>query len=295
MDRRLLTVVGVSLLFALVVSGVFYQLVVARKGTSKPQKAQLRELVLAAKPLPTGQTIKASDVTVVKVPADQFPKGGFEKVAEVLERPVISSVLAEEPIREGRLGARGTGLGLAPMIPVGMRAVSVRVNEVVGVAGFALPGLRVDVLVTGKPPGREGSITKTVLQNILVLSAGPNIEPDSKGQPINTPVVTLLVTPEQAEIMTLAGNEGRVQLVLRNTADQGVGTTPGRDVAELYGVAREKASQPAPRVAHKAPPPPVAAPPPPPAPPATAEIVVIRGNQKTVEVVSTRKAGTEQP
>lgn len=158
MDRRFLTVVGVSLLFALVVSGVFYQLVAARKGTSKLQKAQLRELVLAAKPLAAGQTIKAEDVTLAKVPIDQFPKGGFEKVGEVLGRPVISSVLAEEPIREGRLGARGAGLGLAPIIPLGMRAVSVRVNEVVGVAGFALPGLRVDVLVTESlPAGRARS------------------------------------------------------------------------------------------------------------------------------------------
>jgi len=280
--------------FALVVSGIFYQLVAARRTAPKPQKTQMRDLVLAAKALPAGRTVKAEDVMVVKVPADQFPKGAFEKVAEVLERPVVSSVLAEEPIREGRLGARGTGLGLAPIIPVGMRAVSVRVNEVVGVAGFALPGMRVDVLVTGRPPGREGSITRTVLQNILVLSAGPNLEPDGKGQPINAPVVTLLVSPQQAEVLTLAGTEGRIQLVLRNSGDQGVETTPGREITELYGLAQEKVSKPAPQVARHAPPPQAVAPAPPP-PPATAEIVVIRGNLKTVEVVGARKVGTEQP
>lgn len=295
MDRRVLTVVGVSLLFALVVSGVFYQLVAARKGTPKPQKAQMRDLVVASRPLPAGQTIKADDVAIIKVPADQFPKGGFEKAAEVLDRPVVSLVLAEEPIREGRLGARGTGSGLAPIIPVGMRAVSVRVNEVVGVAGFALPGMRVDVLVTGKPPGREGSITKTVLQNILVLSAGQSIEPDLKGRPINAPVVTLLVTPEQAEVLTLAGSEGRIQLVLRNTGDQGVQATPGRQVSELYGLGREAPAKPAVRVARRAPPPEAAPAPAPPPPPATAEIVVIRGNQRTVEVVSAKKVGVGQP
>jgi pilus assembly protein CpaB len=288
-----LTVVGVSLLFALVVSGIFYQFVAGRKGTSRPSKVETRELVVAAKLLPVGRAIKSDDVRIVKVPVDQFPKGGFEKVAEVLERPVMSSVLAEEPIREGRLGARGTGSGLAPIIPAGMRAVSVKVNEVVGVAGFALPGMRVDVLVTGRPPGHEGTITKTVLQNILVLSAGQNIEPDSRGQPINAPVVTLLVNPEQAETLTLAATEGRIQLVLRNTGDQSAPVTLGREVAELYGLPKAAPPQPAARVAYR--PAPVTAPVATPAPPPTEEIVVIRGNQKTVEVVSTRRVGTGAP
>jgi len=295
MDRRFLTVVGVSLLFALVVSGVFYQLVAGRKGGPKPQKTQTREVVVAARPLPVGQTVKADDVMTIKVPVDQFPKGGFEKVAEVLERPVISSVLAEEPIREGRLGQRGSGVGLAPIIPVGLRAVSVRVNEVVGVAGFAIPGMRVDVLVTGKPPQRDGSITRTVLQNILVLSAGPNIEPDAKGQPINAPVVTLLVSPEQAEILTLAGNEGRIQLVLRNTGDQTTRSTPGQGVAELFGLPKESAPKPAVQVVvREAPTPPEPVVKTPAAPP-TEEIVVIRGNQKTVEIVSAKKMEVGQP
>ena len=95
-----------------------------------------------------------------------------------------------------------------------------RVSDVAGVAGFVLPGLRVDVLVTGRPDGAEGTITTTCLQNILVLSAGQTIQPDGRGQAINTPTVTLLVTPQQAETLTLAGNEGRIQLVLRNSSDQ---------------------------------------------------------------------------
>jgi pilus assembly protein CpaB len=294
MDRRFLTVVGVSLLFALVISGIFYQLVAARRGSSRPQRSEMREVVVATKPLSLGRAIKAEDVSLVKVPVDQFPQGGFSKVAEIIERPVISSVLAGEPVREGRLGARGSGLGLASIIPVGMRAVAVRVNDVGGVAGFVLPGIRVDVLVTGRPPGREGTITKTALQNILVLSAGQNIEPDARGQPINTPVVTLLVTPEQAETLTLAGNEGRIQLVLRNSGDQSVQATSGREVAELYGLPRASAAKPEPTVARRASAPkpaPVVAPP----PPATEEIVVIRGNQRTVEVVRAHKAEVGQP
>jgi pilus assembly protein CpaB len=293
MDRRFLTVVGVSLLFALVVSGIFYQVVARGKGR-KPAKVEMRDLVVATKALPVGQGIKSEDVTIVKVTADEFPKGGFGKLEEVLERPVVSTVLADEPIREGRLGARGTGVGLAPMIPVGMRAVSVRVNEVVGVAGFVLPGMRVDVLVTGRPPGKEGNITNTILQNILVLSAGQNIEPDARGHAINTPVVTLLVTPEQAETLTLAGNDGRIHLVLRNSGDQGVQKTPGREVAELYG---GRAEPPAPKLATRRMPPPKPAPAaePPPPPRVTDEVVVIRGNQRTVEVVGIRKPGVGEP
>lgn len=290
MNRRFLTVLGVSLLFALVVSGVFYQLVAAKKGP-RSAKVQTRDVVVATKALPVGQGIRSGDVTIVKVPVDQFPKGGFGKVEEVLDRPVVSAVLAEEPIREGRLGARGTGSGLAPMIPVGLRAVSVKVNEVVGVAGFAFPGMRVDVLVTGRPPGKEGTVTNTVLQNILVLSAGQSIDSDGRSRAVVVPVVTLLVTPEQAETLTLAGTEGRIQLVLRNSSDQTVQKTSGREVAELYGV---RGQPPPPVVVRRAPPPvPAAAPPPPPR--LTDEIVVFRGNQRTVEVVGAKKVEPREP
>jgi pilus assembly protein CpaB len=291
MDRRFLTVLGVSLLFALVVSGVFYQLVAAKKGP-RSARAQTRDVVVASKPLPVGQGIRSGDVTIVKVPVDQFPKGGFEKVEEVLDRPVVSAVLAEEPIREGRLGARGTGSGLAPMIPVGLRAVSVKVNEVVGVAGFVFPGMRVDVLVTGRPPGKEGTITNTVLQNIQVLSAGQSIDSDGRSRAVVVPVVTLLVTPEQAETLTLAGTEGRIQLVLRNSSDQTVQKTSGREVAELYGV---RGQPPPPVVVRHAPPAAPAVAPPPPPPRLTDEIVVIRGNQRTVEVVGVKKLEAREP
>ena len=146
----------------------------------------------------------------------------------------MNKILMDEPVQEGRLAVRGSGLGLAPIIPVGMRAVSVRVSDVAGVAGFVLPGLRVDVLVTGRPTGSDGTVTTTCLQNMLVLSAGQTIQPDGRGQAINTPTVTLLATPEQAETLTLAGNEGRIQLVLRNSSDQGMEKTSGTDINALY-------------------------------------------------------------
>jgi pilus assembly protein CpaB len=139
--------------------------------------------------------------------------------------------------------------------------------------------MRVDVLVTVKPPGDEVARTSTILQNIVAVSAGQQIQPDSSGRAVNVPVVTLLVTPEQAETLTLAGNEGRIQLVLRNAADQTMGDTPGRRLTELYG--RERPAAAPKPVAARAPSPAPAPPPPPP----RDEIVVYRGVQRTVEVL----------
>lgn len=286
MDRRLLMVLGTSLLVALALSAIFYQVVMgARKGGSRQARTDTKDLVVASRALPFGAVLKAADVKLTKVLADQFPADGFGKIEDVLNRPVISSILPEEPVREGRLARRGSGLGLAPIIPEGMRAASVRVNDVVGVAGYVLPGMRVDVLVTGHSAGRESTFTKTILQDILVLSAGQNIEPDGLGKAINAPVVTLLVTPGQAETLTLA-TEGRIQLVLRNSNDRGVEKTPGHTLEELYQTAA------APKPARVAPPSrPIAAPAPEAPPPRlTEDVMVIRGNLKTVEQVAIRKS-----
>jgi pilus assembly protein CpaB len=291
MDRRLFLVLGLSLIVALVISSVFYFQVVGR---SAPQReTNVKEVVVAAKQLEVGVTIKPGDVKLTKVSAEFFPKGGIAKMEEVIDRPVVNRILLDEPIQEGRLAVRGSGLGLAPIIPVGMRAVSVRVSDVAGVAGFVLPGLKVDVLVTGSPSGGEGTITTTCLQNILVLSAGQTIQPDARGQAINSPTVTLLVSPEQAETLTLAGNEGRIQLVLRNSSDEAMEKTPGSDIGALYR-GRTRIAKPAveapkqrPVVAPKPKPVAIASAPitPPPVPVPPPEIVVIRGNQRTVEVV----------
>src|SRR5215471_9289159 len=235
MDRRFLTVLGVSLLFALVVSSFFYQMT-SRAGTPrKAEETDLKDIVVTSRALGVGVMIRPADVKIAKIPSAAFPKGAYSKVEEVLDRPVISNILMEEPILEGRLAAKGSGLGLAPTIPVGMRAVSVRVNDVAGVAGFVLPGMRVDVLVTGRPPSSDGSLTNTVLQNILVLSAGQTLQPDARGSAMPAPTVTLLADPDQAEILTLANAEGHIQLVLRNSSDDKIAQTTGRFVNELYG------------------------------------------------------------
>ena len=286
MDRRFLTVLGVSLVFALVIAALFYSMTSRAAGRPKEaKKVDMTTMVTAAAALPVGIEIRPSDVKLEGIPRDRFPAGGFEKVEEVVGRPVISNILPGESVIAGRLAERGSGFGLAPMIPTGMRAVAVKVNEVVGVAGFVIPGMRVDVLVTIRPPGDADARTTTILQNIAVVSAGQQIQPDSTGRAVNVPVVTLLVTPEDAELLTLAGNEGHIQLVLRNAGDQALAKPPGRMVGELYGRSRpagppSKKVAPAPKA--------VVADIPPAAPPE--EIVVIRGAVATVEPIGGRRS-----
>jgi pilus assembly protein CpaB len=282
MDRRFLTVLAVSLLFALVIAGVFYQVLAGSSLPRRPVHTEVRDLVVASRTLAVGIGLKPADLKVVQVAAAQFPAGCFSRIDEIIDRPVASSILADEPIREARLAPRGSGLGLAPVIPPGMRAVSVKVNEVVGVAGFVIPCMHVDVLVTGRLPEDDGSITRTILQDILVISAGQTIEPDARGKAINAPVVTLLVTPAEAEALTLA-SDWRIQLVLRNGGDRAVEKTPGSRVGMLFGRAESPRRAQAQALRQGAatllvPPPPRT----------TEEIVVIRGTQKTVEQVGVR-------
>jgi len=303
MDRRFLMVLGVSLVFALVVSSIFYQMT-SRASGKKSEVTELKDLVISTGPLTVGRSVKAADIKVIKVPSAQFPKGAFSKPEDVLDRPVVSNILPEEPVLDGRLAQRGSGVGLAPVIPVGMRAVTVRVNDVVGVAGFVLPGMRVDVLITGNPPGSDNNrVTRTFLQNILVLSAGQTMQTDAGGKPVNAPNVTLLVSPAQAETLTLAGNEGKIQLVLRNGGDQTIEATVGTNAVSLYGPEAKIVSsnsghsgeglpaEEAPPVRRR----PVIRevdnlPPPPPPVKVSDEIIVIRGTDKKTESVSIKKS-----
>jgi pilus assembly protein CpaB len=287
-DRRFGIVVLCSLAWAALVATVFYRLSV-----HPPKAPPGKPLIVAAQSLPLGAVIGPDSVKLIEVPENLFPKGGFSRKEDVLERPVISAIEADEPVVEARIGAKGSGVGLAPMIPPGMRAISVRVNDVVGVAGFVLPGMRVDVLVTGQPRGSNDTVTTTVLQNIPVLSAGQTIQAESKGQPVNATVVTLLVTPDQAEAVTLANNEGHIQLVLRNSTDQETAATQGRNLHELYAVVERTAApppdRPHPQVPVVAPKPVLpaelpAAPATPPVP-VREDVLMIRGTVKTVEQI----------
>ena len=294
-DRRFVLVISMSLGWALLVSFAFYRLAGGAGGRARA--ASEKQVVVATRPLGVGSTLDRGSVKLRGMPESLFPSGAFSRVEDVLERPVISAIQADEPVVEARLAVKGSGMGLGPMIPPGMRAISVRVNDVVGVAGFVLPGMRVDVLVTGKLPTQADTQTQTVLQNITVLSAGQTILTDAKSQPIVTPVVTLLVTPAEAEALTLSNIEGRIQLVLRNSTDQATVATHGRRLHELYGAAPPAAAAVAAAVTDPAPgPPPVrrtwvrpaarAGAAPTPAAPVPDEMMVIRGAVKKVEVFS---------
>ena len=166
-----------------------------------------------------------------------LPAGSSTTKINVINRGVTSIIYAGEPISKNRLAGVGSGGGLAATIPAGMRACAVKVNDVVGVGGFVTPGMRVDVLVTGVPPGAAtgaGPAVKTILQNIQVLSAGTNIDNDKEGKPSQVQVVNLLVDPHQAETLSLAGNETRIQLVLRNPMDTEITSPPGSYTSELF-------------------------------------------------------------
>ena len=251
MDRRFVVVLSASLLWALLVSAMFYRLAVSSKTVRR--EGPQRPVVVAAKPLPVGASIGRDAVRLRDMPESLFPTGAFSRLEDVMDRPVISPIQPDEPVVEARLAAKGSGIGLAPLIPPGMRAVSVRVNDVAGVSGFILPGMRVDVLVTGHGAMQAETVTRTVLQNVGVLSAGQTIQTDGKSQSIQVPVVTLVVTPHDAEALTLAITDGHVQLVLRNSADEKPVVTPGSRLRDLYG-----AIAPIEKIAETPAPPPVA-------------------------------------
>ena len=201
-------------------------------------------VVVAAADLQIGSEIKADDVQVLNFPAGQAPQGAFASTSEVVGRGLIVPVVKSEPILLAKLASKEAGAGLPPVIPAGMRAVSVRVNEVIGVAGYVLPGTRVAVVATASPTQQfPDTVSKVVLANVQVLTAGTRMEQDQDGgKPVQVTVVTLLVTPEQAEALALASTEGKIQLALRNPLDQGAPQTPGIKPAVLLGMARGQAT-----------------------------------------------------
>ena len=282
---------GLSAVLALVVSAIFYQMTTSGRGAKT--KTDMRRVVVAGAPLPLGAVVKSTDLKIVSWPAQNTPPGSFTKIEDVVDRVTLSNILIEEPVQEGRLALRGSGVGLSGIIPPGMRAVSVRVNDVISVAGFVVPGSRVDVMVTATPraDSHSGPITRTVLYDIQVVSAGRNIQPDAKGQSENVAVITLLVTPDQAELLTLASNEGRLQLALRNNTDKQALASDGVQAGEIF-TGRRKAVEPVPPprprvVTVRMLPPVEAAPPPPPPPPPPPRIELIRGDKRTTEVIGT--------
>jgi pilus assembly protein CpaB len=218
----------------------------------KTVNAATQPVVVAAADLSLGSELKKEDLQVAQYPAGHAPEGAFATAQEIVGRGIIVPIVKNEPILAAKLASKEAGAGLPPVIPEGMRAVSVRVNEVVGVAGYVLPGTRVDVVATASPTMNQVDTTsKVVLANVQVITAGTRMEQDQeKGKPMQVTVVTLLVTPEQVERLALASTEGKIQLALRNPLDQGAPATPGMKPAILLGVTKvAAATQPVTRTA----------------------------------------------
>ena len=238
-------------------------------------------VAVAAEDLPMGTMLTKEQVKLVGWPAANPIQGGFASPDPLVGRGLIQAVKANEPLTESKLAAVGAGAGLPPSIPAGMRAVSVKVNEVIGVAGFTVPGTRVDVLVTLSKG--EQSVARAVVSNVQVLTAGTRYDQQQArdGQPIPTTVVTLMVTPEDAERIALAQSTGSIMLVLRNPLDQVPTETRGIKMASLMGTPDPppvvKAFKGQPRV--------VVPPPPPPPAPKLYTVEAIRAAQRKEEVV----------
>jgi pilus assembly protein CpaB len=203
----------------------------------KTVSAPTQPVVVASADLSLGTELKKEDLTVMNFPAGKAPEGSFASAAEIIGRGIIVPIVKNEPVLRAKLASKEAGSGLPPVIPDGMRAVSVRVNEVIGVAGYVLPGTRVDVLATASPNGQpQDATTKVILSNVQVLTAGTRMEQDAeKGKPMQVTVVTLLVFPEQSERLALASTEGKIQLALRNPLDKTMPLTQGIRPAALLG------------------------------------------------------------
>ena len=211
-----------------------------RPPSTKTVTIPTKPVVVAASDLDVGADIGRNDIRLIDWPLNAMPANAISNPDDVIGRGLILPVIQNEPILPMKLASKEAGAGLPPAIPPGLRAVSVRVNEVIGVAGYVLPGTHVDVVATVSPTQQQGDMTsKVILTNVLVLAAGTKIErgdPD-KNKPMPVSVVTLLVDPEEAERLTLASTEGKIQLALRNPLDKATPVTRGIRPAVLLGIA----------------------------------------------------------
>jgi pilus assembly protein CpaB len=239
MNRTTRTVAAVT--GALAAAGVASFLVYrALERVVRAEPVSMTTVVVASRDVPAGTMLTSDDVKAVAWPASSRLATSFATVEEVVGRGTIDILRQNEPLTGGKLAARGAGAGLQPTIPEGMRAISISVNEIIGVAGFVTPGSRVDVLVTLDDEGsaKKQTMTRVVVSNVQVLTAGTRFDQDQSrqdGKPIPTSVVTLMVTPDDAERVALAQNEGKINLTLRNPLDVHPTSTNGAQIAGLLG------------------------------------------------------------
>ncbi len=225
---------GVAIVSATVASASVYRAVTSLPA-QRAVEAPHNYVLVASRAIPLGARLSASDVKRVAWPENTPVEGTFARAEDIVGRGVVAAVTANEPITESKLAPREAGAGLSPAIPQGMRAISVKVNEVIGVAGFAVPGAHVDVIATVRRSG--DAVSRVLVSNVPVLTAGTRYEQEQHqtDKPIPSTVVTLMVTPPQAERIALASAEGNITLMLRNPLDETETDAPGVELAGLLG------------------------------------------------------------
>jgi pilus assembly protein CpaB len=217
MNRTRLVMIGfVAVALGAFVAFATYRRLTSGVGSSAPPGDSI---VIAATDIALGAKIEDKDIKVVQLPASDLPPRHFKQKSQVLGRGVVVPIARGEFVLPEKLAGENAGSGLPALIPPGMRAVSVRVNEVIGVAGFVVPGTRVDVLLTGNPAASSGEQTTTVLENVAVIASGQKLERSVTGEAQTAPVITLLVSPGDAQRLALAQSQGKIQLALRNPLD----------------------------------------------------------------------------
>ena len=225
-NKRFLIVMGGALLF-----GTLAAVSVSRYlSSAQAYTKNLNNVVVAKVAIPLGTKIIPEQLTVVQFPRESMPDGVFDSVEKLVGRVAVMNIAAREPVTDSKLAAEGTAGGLSAVIPEGYRAITVKVDDVVGISGFIQPGAMVDVVVVIDPAenSSQDPVSKIVLQNIKVLANGQNIDqPKDEREANSVKAVTLQVMPEQAEKLVLAANEGKLQLVMRNSIDQGDAQTTG--------------------------------------------------------------------
>jgi pilus assembly protein CpaB len=231
-NTRLIVVLAIAVVTASAASFGVYEAI--RRRPAVKVEAPSVFVVVAAQPVEMGVMLTTVHVKLIPWPERSPIAGAFHDVSAVIDRGLTAPVLENEPITEGKLAPPLAGAGLPPVIHPGMRAMSVKVNEVIGVAGFVVPGARVDVIVTVRQD--KGSMSRVVVSNVQVLTAGTRYdqgEAKKDGKPIPTSVVTLMVPPADAERIALAASEGQIMLALRNPLDVDPTRTSGIRTAAL--------------------------------------------------------------
>lgn len=232
MARRIAVALVVALIFAVSAVFFFYRKIA---NNNRPVVQPQIQYVAPAHAVDPGEILRPDDLTLIKWPQTNPLTGAFTRTQDVVGRAVLFPLAPGQPILDAQLAAPGSGIGLTGEIPEGMRAIALRSDEVVGVAGFLMPGTHVDVLVTYHQANQADPVTATVLQDVEVLAVGHQIQPDPSGKPIDVNVVTLLLSPADAEKAVLAAAQGNIHFVLRNGRDDAKAKEEAVDVGDLAG------------------------------------------------------------